>query len=294
VALTSVLGSVLLYGFVSSRQLQEQKSALLAKQRAAVQEIGGRWYPLRDKLEDYVLRSAGKYEGDVVDPEALDWDFRSQPGIYLRLRLQEATTVEALRRTSKESLRDGFTGCLLRHGSPAATGEVTDAGPYGDQPWNLRQAYGAARILSNEWVEGVKDAENELRLRVFAQQYDKAVAQEIPLAADIVTRAKFFLLILDEDPADATDATNLTDGGAVTEESLQLVAHPSRVHLLHLKTGKELVRLRRTGQASYVFAGEGTVADEETRSAMQRQVNNCSLASQVSDALTKKGSSAAP
>jgi hypothetical protein len=39
--------------------------------------------------------------------------------------------------------------------------------------------------------------------------------------------------------------------------------------------------LRRSGGARFIQAGEHQVTDEETRDAMQRQVNNCALANMV-------------
>ena len=76
-----------------------------------------------------------------------------------------------------------------------------------------------------------------------------------------------------------------TDGGPLTEEALQLVAHPSRVHLFDLTSGKEILRLLRTGDARVIPAGERAVADSETRDAMQRQANNCALARRVDEAI---------
>jgi hypothetical protein len=135
----------------------------------------------------------------------------------------------------------------------------------------------------------VKEAEDPLRLRVFEQQYDKAVRDEIPLAAQIIKRAQFYLFVLDEDD-DRAKAES--DGGAITEEALQLVPHQARVHVVNLKTGAELVRLRRVGEASFVMAGERAVSDPETKQAMQRQVNNCALANLVRAAIVEKGADA--
>ena len=79
------------------------------------------------------------------------------------------------------------------------------------------------------------------------------------------------------------------------------MAHESRVYVLDLRAegsstraagsalGTELLRLRREGNASFVFAGEHVMTDPETRAAMQRQVNNCSLADQVRAEIAAKG-----
>ena len=107
---------------------------------------------------------------------------------------------------------------------------------------------------------------------------EKAQREEIPMAIDIVTRAQFFLLVLDED---VPEAKEMADGGKITQEVLQQVAHPARVHVVNLKTNAEVVRVERTGDADFVFAGERAVIDPEVRAAMKRQVNNCALAREV-------------
>jgi hypothetical protein len=88
--------------------------------------------------------------------------------------------------------------------------------------------------------------------------------------------------VLDED---VPEAASLTDGGSMTEEALQLVPHPARVHLFDLTRGTELLRLRRSGDATVISAGEHVVSDPEMHDAMQRQANNCALARRVDEAI---------
>lgn len=273
-----VLTLVASYAF-SDRSLEKARDELLAQQRAAVATVGKEWFPVREKLEKLTLDAAGPYKGDLVDPEARTWDFRALPGLYLRVRVEDAKDAKTLRERAKDSLRDGFTGCLLREPNAALARGEADAGFGPDQPWNLRQAYASTRVLTDEWVADVKEAGDALRLRVFEQQYDKAKATEIPLAIEIIKRAQFYLLVLDEDVPEAKDYAG--DAGTITEEALQQVGHPARVHVVNLKTGAELVRLRKTSEASFVFAGDRAVADPEVRAAMRRQVNNCALAQDV-------------
>jgi hypothetical protein len=276
--------------------LSGQKDDLLAKQRAAQTTVGAAWTPLRDALEKTTLDAAtGAYKGDFVDPEASKWDFRSLPGIYLRMRTEDAKDAASLRKKAKDSGRDGFVACLLRENNPtmAAIARGEDAGsPWQDQPWNLRLAYASTRVLDDDWATEVKNAEDEIHLRVFVQQYEKAKTEEIPLAVEIVTRAKFFLLALDEDVPEARDLA--PDAGAgkppkVTEEELEQVPHPVRVEILKLEatkpgqapTAKEMVRLRREPEGGFRFAAGGGVRDPRMIAAVKRQVNNCELAQEV-------------
>ncbi len=272
------------YFYVAGRNLDANKDKLLQKQRAVQATVGAEWGPLRDKIEKATLDAAAQFKGDFVDSEAGRMEFRTAPGIYLRMRVAEARDSAGLRKAAKSSLRDAFVGCLLR-GQPRAKLEADGGGLFPDQPWNMRQAYTATRILTDDWVSEVKASDDDLRLRVFQQQYDQAIRDEIPVAIEMLKKAQFFLLVLDEDAAAARDAA---DGGPIDEQALQLVPHETRVHLVNLRTGAEMLRLKRSGAAAFFMAGENPNVDPQTRAAMQRNVNNCDLANQVTAALEKK------
>lgn len=267
--------------FTSNRELETSRSDLLKKQRAAADTVGKEWTPLRDTLESLTLENAREpYAGDQVKPEVLGWDFRTLPGIYFRLRTAQAKDAASLRTAALGSVKDGFSACLLK-GGPAP---AVDAGAAEERPWNLRQAYAATRVLDDSWTSEVKTAENDMRLRVFQQQYEKAQSAEIPLAIEIVKRAQFFLLVLDED---TDEAKKEADGGVPSNEELQALPHPARVVVVNLKTKEILARLRRTAEGQFFMTG-GANVDDETRAAMKRQVNNCALAQLVAAEIVKK------
>jgi hypothetical protein len=282
VAGVAVIAGLIAHKVVSQRELDKTREGLLAKQRAVAVTLGPEWFPLRDKLEAYVLAGAKDYAGDFVDPQARRPELRSQPGLYLRMRVADAKDVASVRRVAADSRKDAFAACLLREPNDRGLRGEVDGGAFSEQPWNLGRAYAATRILTDEWVNEVKDADEDLRMRVFVDQYDKAVQTEIPLAIDVVKRGQFFLLVLDED---VPEARQHADGGPITEEALQLEPHPARVYLYDLAAGREIARLRREGDARVISAGERMVTDSETREAMQRQANNCALAGRVDEAL---------
>lgn len=283
-----ILLGVVLSWFLSGRALGKAKDELLAQQRAAVKTVGAEWLPLRDKLEAITVDAAGAYKGDLVTPEAATWDFRSAPGLYLRLRVDDAKDAAAIRKNASGSLRDGFTACLLHHEGgrigQIARGDDAGSGAH-DQPWNLRQAYTATRVLGEAWVADVEAAGDDLRLRVFQEQYEKAKKEDIPFAIDVVKKAKVFLLLLDEDVPEAKEAA-LGDAGLT--EALQQVPHPVRVHVVNLETGNVVARLRKIAHGEFMIAGERAVTDPEARAAMKRQVNNCALAQDVSTSLAAR------
>lgn len=289
VGISAVISVVIGAWVYRDRSLEVQKNDLAAKQRAAVTTVGKEWFPLRDRMEKLTVDMAGEYKGDVVEPAAMTWDLKNVPGIYLRLRTADAKDVETIRKHAKESARDSFVGCFLRENNPSvaamARGEEDAGTGWNDQPWNLRLAYSATRILTDEWSNEMKESEDEIHLRVFVQQYDQAVAGEIPHAVDIVKRAQFFLVVLDEDVDEAKqfapDAGR--NAGQITEEGLQQVPHPSRVALYDLRKPAEapVFRTRKTADADFQFAGENTLRNPYILSALKRQVMNCNLAQQV-------------
>jgi hypothetical protein len=289
--LAALLGSLVAYHYVSEYQLGADKRDILSQQRALKATIGAEWFPMRDEIEKYVLDAAGPYKGDFVDSEAVRWDLHATPGLYLRLRVADAKNVDSLRDAAFDSQRDQFVGCFLREQNPGAARGDRDAGAFPEQPWNLGRAYRATRVLGDEWANGLKEADDKMSVRVFQEQYEKAAKVDMQTAAQVVKQARFLLLVLDED---SDDVKKSADGGPVDEPALQLVPHWSRVHILDLRTKSELVRLRKQGAASFVFAGDHGTTDDETHDALQRQVNNCSLANQVRAAISAKADSGAP
>ncbi len=287
IVLVGFIASLMIWRLVSGREIGGRKTSLLAKQRADEATIGKEWMPLRDRLEKYVVERGGAWDADKVEPEAKAWSNHVATGLYLRMRVEDAKSPETIRAAAKDSARDAFVGCMLKTENVALAQGTPDASAFPDQPWNLRQAYSATRILTPEWVAQVKDADDSLRLRVFEQQYDIAQRDEIPRAIDIVKRADFFLLVLDEQADDPNDAKpKWTDGGVDTaEEAIQLAPHWARVYVLDLQHDKEILRTRKRADGRFVFASGSTVTDEETLDAMKRQVNNCALAREVRGAL---------
>ncbi|HEX4447405.1 MAG TPA: hypothetical protein VH044_11740 [Polyangiaceae bacterium] len=284
VAAGCIIAALVAHKFVSEHELNSGRQALLAKQRAVLATVGAEWIPLRDELEGDVMQAAhaGADAPDLVDPVARSLAFRTQPGLYLRMRIADATSPDDIRKVAADAKRDAFAACLLRERNERGLRGEIDGGAFAEQPWNLGQAYSAARILTDDWVGAVNEADDDLRLRVFVEQYDKSIREEIPVAIDVVKRAQFFLLVLDEDVAEAAP---FTDGGPMTEEALQLVPHPARVFLFDRKDNRLIARLRRSGGGRFIQAGERAITDDETRDAMQRQANNCALANAVEAAL---------
>ena len=300
VAVVGVTLTLIAYNLFANRSLESRRSALLEKQRAVQMTVGAEWDSLRGRLESAVVGASAPYEGDFVarGAAAPDGDFRTRPGLYLRMRLADARSPESLRAATELSQRDGFAACFL-HDTGAVVG---DAGPFGEQPWNLRRAYESTKILTPRWVDDVKATDDDLRMRAFEKQYDRAIRDDIPLAVRIVKQAEYLLLVLDEESDDGANAgaaaaavTAAADGGPMSDLLVQATPHQARVELIDLQrpraTGAKepstRFRLRRSAESSYVMASESADLSPEMRLALQRQVNNCGLANAVTAALAK-------
>jgi hypothetical protein len=280
-------------------EIESQKAAIFAKQRGIVTELGSKFDPLRQRVEDWTVQEAGAYAGEVALPELGKWDFATQPGIYLRLRMSDASTVASLRKAAQASLRDAFTACLFREpnadptaGPPCKLSHDCSTGTFCNeldhcmppaQPYNMRAAYHGTRVLGEEWTVRLRTAGDDMTMRLLQREFESAVKDDIPLVIDLLTRAQFFLLVLDEDPAESPP------GPKPALDVIQALPHPARVTLFGLKPGmdKVLLRIRRDIEGRFIPAGESALTDPDLIASQQRQVNSCQLALFVREVLGK-------
>lgn len=284
-----VLSAALIFHWKRTQgEVESARQKLMAQQRAVAVELGAKWGSLRDRVERWTLELAKSAEPEVVDREALAaWDFRDKPGIYLRMRVDQATSPEAVRAGARESLKDAFTACLLRVPNPnpyagkeckrtrdCPTGEFcneADRCSRAMQPYNLRVAYRTMHVLSDEWVREVQEADDELRLRVFEGAFQDTMRDDIPLAIDLLTKAQYFLLVLDEGRSGGADAG--AEGSSTA----------ARVAVWRLADDKLVFRARRDAGGHLV--GGMPAVDRAVLEARERQANSCALALAVRQAM---------
>lgn len=290
-----------LYYKKTQADLESHKARLFAKQREIATRIGPKFEPTRDRIEAWTLEAAKEYEGDFIADEAKTWDFTQRPGIYLRLRLEDADSVEAIREAANDSLRDGFSACLFRLDNPDPTSgpackltrdcaEGTFCNEFerctrATQPYNMRTAYRGTRILSEEWTIDLRTTTNDLRLRLLEEELATSEADDVPLAVDLVAQAEFFLLVLDEPSS---------EGEGVEAEALQALPHSSRIFVWKFSEAEAddqlLLRMRRAVDARLIATGSGiTTATAESLAAQRRQANSCQLALEVRQAIGRAG-----
>lgn len=285
----------ILYWKHAEGQLASQKSAVMAKQRAIHETLGAKLLPFQEKVERWTLALAAEAPVPVV-ASGLDVErIATTPGAYLRLRLGAAADVDSLRRAAARSVRDGFTSCLFvrkedtvgppcRSPSDCAPGLLCSdlsvcARP--SQPYNLRLAYRALRVLSPLWVEELHQAPTDLAVRAFELDLDAVSKNDVPLAIELLTRARLFTVVLDEDPAAGLPPALERPVGEAPEseeERLQRTPHAARVAIWDLTTDQLLLRAREDASADFASVGERATVEPALVAAQQRQVNSCALA----------------
>jgi hypothetical protein len=289
-------------------EIDRLRAQLLGKQRFVKTELEAKWVPFRDKIGGWTQALATGPTEDLVDTEALaGWSFREKKGIYLRLRAEDAESPETIRKAAKDSLRDAFTACLAiapnqsplsgkecKRSSECARGEHCNEQDHCSrpaQPFNLRIAYRAFALLSDDWVREVQEA-NELTLRALDGTFDDVVRDDMPMASDLLREAQYFLLVIDEKAKDEPAPAPGTDKTSKPAETRQALEHFARIGVWRVADDKLVIRLRR--ETAGQLLGASGALDPEVAEARQRQANSCSLAIAVRQAMGDKNAATVP
>lgn len=295
----------IVYWRYSESELKNQKNELLARQRAVAESIGKEGFGLVERVEGWARELGQGAPESIPSQEQLDAITRG-PGIYLRLRLADAGSSESMRKAAQRSLRDGFTSCMFigRKGDPSqgpACHSPSQCEPgllcnewsvcaAPGQPFNLRLLYSALRVLTPEWSEELEKAGNDLAVRVLEHDLDKVIKHDVPLGAEVVRRAKYVTLVLDEDPVGGIpplpDAEPKLD--ETLEQQLQVLPHFARVGVWDLERNERVLGLRAEAAGRFVSAGQRRVDDPKTARAQQRQANSCALAVELRDRVAER------
>ena len=291
-----------IYWRVVQGELESQKSAVMAKQRAIAKTLGPKILPFRDHIEGWVVELAGPWKGDYVAPALKLPEITHSPGVYLRLDIEHAHSPKAIQKASARSLHDGFTSCFFvrqrlvdpRKGPPCKA--LADCKPgllcnewdvctRPLEPFNMRLAYRALTVLSSKWTDDLHEASSDLGVKAYDRDLDRVTHNDVPIAIDILARAKYFTAVLDERPTKGLPKP-LGDAGAETnEQRIQRAAHFARIGVWDLVSGKQLVRLRARAEGKIVPVGDHAVTDRETQAAQARQANSCMLGLELRSAI---------
>ena len=112
-ALVGMAAFGVIYWRIAAGELEAKKSAVMAKQRAIAVALGPKIQPFRDQVEGWVRELSADGVADFVAPGDGLKDLREAPGVYLRLRRENAKSPKQIRKAAQGSLLDGFTSCLF-------------------------------------------------------------------------------------------------------------------------------------------------------------------------------------
>jgi hypothetical protein len=297
--LTLTVALIAWFKYDSNRN-ESLRAEILSKHRAVEATLGPKWYPVRDQVESWTIELAKSPVNDEIDRAALaNFKFQDMAGIYLRVGVDQAKDVPTLREAVSGSFKDAFTACLMR--TPAesgtdgkdcaisrecASGEVCNeyqhcAKP--SQPFNLRLAYRSLFVLEPEWVKNVEKADSNLVLRGYSLAFDDANYTEFPIATEILTLAKFFLVVVDDRPIEHAAKAVGDAPSAADVDFAAGRAFPSRIGLFRLEDKKPLVKMTRV--PSFELKGGAPVSDVGVLASRNRQAQSCALALEVRKAI---------
>jgi hypothetical protein len=283
-------------------ELDARRSEILAKQRALGVAVGTDGFALRERLEGWVIALAGGGLAPMVAPDAKLDELVNGPVIYARLRQKDALDAEHIRKAAGRSLRDGFTSCLFvgQAAPPAGVacsstsqcgpGEVcsdwkTCAAPA--HPYNLSLLYEGLRALDPAWTTNLEAAGDELQLRAIELDLDDVAKHEAVAAVELVKRARYFAAVLDAEPnAPEPVADPAAPADETPEERLQASDHRVKVGVWDIQRGAPLALLDVQAAGRFLrLGGSGAPLDPKTARAQQRQANNCTIGTEVREAL---------
>lgn len=299
---TSIVLSIfgVVYWRIAAGQLESQKSGVAAKQRAVRMSLGPRLLPFVERVEGWVTElGAGSVE-EVMASE-LNWDsLARKPGVYLRLLTSKTRDAASIRRAAAISLNDGFTSCFfIRDGAPdptvgpkCETSADCDAGLLCNEwdvcstvprPYNMRLAYRAWRILSDDFTRSLQEASDDLQVRALERELDQVTRVDVPVAIEVLQRAKTVTIVLDEVPENLERPIPAKPGEiSLTEEQrVQGTPHFARVGIWDVAAGQLLVRWRGRAESRLVSVGKRVELEPEQDAARTRQANSCFLATSL-------------
>jgi hypothetical protein len=291
-----------IYWRIAEGKLEGRKSAVMAKQRAIAVALGPKIQPFRDQVEGWARELSADGVADFVAPGDALKDLREAPGVYLRLRRENTKSAKQIRKAAQASLLDGFTSCLFvsPSGLPtqgAACRVTADCQPGQlcnewnvcappPRPYNMRLAYRALRVLSSDWTDELHKADSELAVNAYGRDLDSVAKHDVPVAVEIMNKARFVTLVIDEDPPEGLPPVSDPKAPESAEERVQRARHFARIGVWDIATKAPLLRLRAEAAADFVAMGGHAKASPETLAAQSRQANSCALALAVRNRIT--------
>lgn len=256
----------------AQQELEAERATLIDQVRRESGTVSRAEMELVTRVQTFVARSAGKYEGDSLAPElrgaAALAATLARPTVYFRGRLANVGSSVGFAESAAASFKDAFVLCLLA--PPASRSEKAllakaRAAHAGDDRMSpaahverLYDAIAGFPVLAPAWEARVAAAETRSELKKLQTIFRRSPLQ----AAKRAAKAQLLLFVLDE-PGDRKGPTEL-DGER---------PHHVRVGLVEVATQKLLLRLRRHVDPGWISAA--------VRAEYASGIDSCSLALDV-------------
>jgi hypothetical protein len=272
--IVAVVGSLvslcaLVFFLFQTRGESAERTRIMRERQRLTNEIAQDYASLKVRIEQWTLSAAtSAYPGDVVDPEAKALAWRSQPVVYLRMRVGDALSMDAIHAQARLVALDGLAGCLLRA-----------KGPVG--PFAYGELVAHAEMLGSDFLKDVRETRNDLRLRQLAYALDQYKEKQYPVLRDALKYAAFAILVLDEDPPVVPEKSVAFGPDASIEQRIFSVAHPMRLSIRRLSDDRELMRIRRTPESSALQLKGNAVGAAEAIEVRAGQVLGCAMANEA-------------
>jgi hypothetical protein len=266
------------YGLFATRhhdraRLEQSRKELLDAVAIASASLTEKDHELVVRVDETLVRLAREYEGDVLAPSVRsDTALRAtlaRRALYIRGAIAEFSNPVSIATASSASRKDAFLLCLMD--PPAARTEAAmlarvrvayAAGAPAEEVTanvgRLNDARAALPVLSPSWSERVRAAADGAELSRLKRELD---AVPIKRAREAL-RAEILIIAMDE-PNEPTGTTEL-DGEH---------AHSVRLALIELASSRELLRLRKRVEPSWI--------SEDKRPRYASGLDACALAIDV-------------
>lgn len=258
----------LAYYYVYNRELGAERTRLLKERASLAAQIADDYGALRGKLEPWAVALATQpWPGELVDNEAKSLAWRERPVMYLRLRGGDATSNESVHVHAKLTSLDGLSACLLRSKGPG--------------PWAYGDIASRAEFLGSDFIRDVKETRNDLRLRQLTYALEQYKLRDWPEARDASKLAELAVIVIDEDPPQIPSNSPLFGADASVHQKILGTAHPIRLSLRRLADGRELLRIRRTPEATLMQVAGDPTANAAALEVRKVQALGCAMANET-------------
>lgn len=229
--------AALTYYYRYNRELSGDRQKLLKERAALAAQIADDYGMVRGKVEPWTVQLAGAWASDFVHPDARLLSWRERPALYLRVRQGDATSNDGVHAAVRTMPLDAVASCLLRS--------------KGAGPWSWGDTVVRAEMLGADFLRDVRDTGNDLRLRNLAYALEYYKTKDFPEARDALRYAEHVVIVVDEDPTGGVPTSSAAFGPDATPGQKILGApHPVRLAIRRISDGTELLRVRRTPEAT--------------------------------------------